>query len=64
MSKKIIVKCPICKTQVERQAETFPFCSNRCKTYDLGKWASGAYTIPDANENCDSYNEGEHKVTH
>jgi uncharacterized protein len=23
----------------------FPFCSERCRTIDLGKWASGAYVI-------------------
>ncbi len=23
----------------------FPFCSERCRSIDLGKWASGAYVI-------------------
>jgi uncharacterized protein len=23
----------------------FPFCSDRCRLIDLGKWASGAYVI-------------------
>ena len=23
----------------------FPFCSDRCRVIDLGKWASGAYRI-------------------
>ena len=23
----------------------FPFCSERCRAIDLGKWASGAYVI-------------------
>jgi endogenous inhibitor of DNA gyrase (YacG/DUF329 family) len=23
----------------------FPFCSDHCKTIDLGKWASGVYRI-------------------
>jgi endogenous inhibitor of DNA gyrase (YacG/DUF329 family) len=23
----------------------FPFCSERCRTIDLGKWASGAYKV-------------------
>jgi endogenous inhibitor of DNA gyrase (YacG/DUF329 family) len=23
----------------------FPFCSPRCRTIDLGKWASGAYVV-------------------
>jgi len=25
--------------------ENFPFCSERCRLIDLGKWASGAYVI-------------------
>ena len=25
--------------------EDFPFCSDRCRKIDLGKWASGAYVI-------------------
>jgi uncharacterized protein len=25
--------------------EHFPFCSDRCRLIDLGKWASGAYVI-------------------
>jgi len=26
--------------------EQFPFCSDRCRTIDLGRWASGQYVIP------------------
>ena len=25
--------------------ENFPFCSDRCRLIDLGKWASGGYVI-------------------
>jgi endogenous inhibitor of DNA gyrase (YacG/DUF329 family) len=28
-----------------RDAESFPFCSDRCRVIDLGKWASGGYVI-------------------
>ena len=28
--------------------EQFPFCSDRCRTIDLGKWASGAYKVSTA----------------
>jgi len=38
-------KCPICKKAVARAAEDFPFCSERCRTIDLGKWASGKYVV-------------------
>jgi len=27
------------------KGEDFPFCSDRCRKIDLGKWASGAYKI-------------------
>jgi uncharacterized protein len=37
--------CPICKKAVKSGAADFPFCSERCRTIDLGKWASGAYVI-------------------
>jgi endogenous inhibitor of DNA gyrase (YacG/DUF329 family) len=28
-----------------RSDESFPFCSERCRLIDLGKWASGGYVI-------------------
>ena len=37
--------CPICKKAVKNRDPEFPFCSDRCRTIDLGKWASGAYVI-------------------
>jgi len=37
--------CPICKKAVKSTDAEFPFCSERCRTVDLGKWASGAYVI-------------------
>ncbi len=40
-----MIRCPICKKEVNRMAPDFPFCSERCRTLDLGKWASGAYVI-------------------
>lgn len=39
------VKCPICKKPVKGTAADFPFCSERCRTIDLGKWASGGYVV-------------------
>lgn len=38
--------CPICKKKVAMGAEDFPFCSERCKMIDLGKWSSEEYRIP------------------
>jgi endogenous inhibitor of DNA gyrase (YacG/DUF329 family) len=47
MPRKRTVKlhCPICKKPVKSTDPEFPFCSERCRTIDLGKWASGAYVI-------------------
>jgi endogenous inhibitor of DNA gyrase (YacG/DUF329 family) len=47
MPRKRIVnlKCPICKKPVRSTDPEFPFCSERCRTIDLGKWASGQYVI-------------------
>jgi uncharacterized protein len=39
------LRCPICKKVVKSGDPEFPFCSDRCRTIDLGKWASGAYVI-------------------
>lgn len=40
------VKCPICRKEVTREKNPeFPFCSDRCRTIDLGNWASEKYAI-------------------
>lgn len=39
------LRCPICKKLVKSTDPDFPFCSDRCRLIDLGKWASGAYVI-------------------
>ncbi len=44
MSTKPIL-CPICKKPVDVTAENVPFCSDRCRLIDLGKWASGDYKV-------------------
>jgi endogenous inhibitor of DNA gyrase (YacG/DUF329 family) len=37
--------CPTCRNVVLIDNENFPFCSDRCRLLDLGKWASGDYKI-------------------
>jgi endogenous inhibitor of DNA gyrase (YacG/DUF329 family) len=50
------MKCPVCKKkEVALGDAEFPFCSERCRTIDLGNWASGKYVIstplpPDATD--------------
>lgn len=37
--------CPTCGALVRPKDEDFPFCSDRCRKIDLGKWAMGVYKI-------------------
>ena len=40
------MKCPNCEKETAYRGNPFrPFCSERCKLIDLGKWASGVYRI-------------------
>ena len=39
------LRCPTCRQIVTTRDPDFPFCSEHCKTIDLGKWASGVYRI-------------------
>jgi len=41
-------RCPICKKRAKPGTTDFPFCCERCRKIDLGKWAMGAYAIPAA----------------
>ena len=36
-------KCPIC--QKETQGAHKPFCSQRCREVDLGRWLKGTYVM-------------------
>ena len=55
------LKCPICKKSVQAKDPEFPFCSERCRLVDLGKWASGGYVIssPVSDTNDDVQDEEE-----
>jgi endogenous inhibitor of DNA gyrase (YacG/DUF329 family) len=43
-----MAQCPICNKAVAPRAKNsaFPFCSDRCKTVDLGKWLNEEYRVP------------------
>ncbi len=41
------VRCPICDKEAEWKQNPYrPFCSERCKLIDLGKWAKEEYRVP------------------
>ena len=41
------MKCPICDKAVKPREKNpfFPFCTQRCKTIDLGKWLNEEYRV-------------------
>lgn len=45
-------KCPICGKAFEAPSleawPSFPFCTERCRLIDLGRWIDGDYAIPGA----------------
>lgn len=51
MDQEAIIRCPICKKDTVWKGNPFrPFCSERCRLIDLGKWASEEYKIPGEKE--------------
>jgi uncharacterized protein len=41
------VKCPKCGKESSYASNPFrPFCSERCKLFDLGNWLTGSYGVP------------------
>lgn len=56
-----LVDCPTCgrKVPFTPASRWRPFCSERCKTADLGAWASEAYRISgDVRDDASSSDEG------
>ena len=52
--------CPTCNRQVEWQDNPYrPFCSERCKLLDLGKWVSEEYRVPGKTVPDENYGEDE-----
>jgi uncharacterized protein len=47
MTRGVHLRCPICRRErdVPDDSPTRPFCSQRCKTIDLGNWLGEAYRI-------------------
>ncbi|ODU11294.1 MAG: DNA gyrase inhibitor YacG [Rubrivivax sp. SCN 71-131] len=47
-TKPIVVPCPGCRqpSRYGPQNPWRPFCSERCRSLDLGAWASEAYRVP------------------
>ncbi|MDG2408705.1 MAG: DNA gyrase inhibitor YacG [Pirellulales bacterium] len=43
--------CPICESAFEADLSvTLPFCSDRCRQIDLGRWFKEDYSLPNEAE--------------
>jgi endogenous inhibitor of DNA gyrase (YacG/DUF329 family) len=41
-------QCPVCDAKVDLAVTpTVPFCSERCRLIDLGRWLDEAYAVPE-----------------
>jgi uncharacterized protein len=41
-------RCPVCDAAVDlATTPTVPFCSDRCRLVDLGRWLDEAYAVPE-----------------
>ena len=41
-------RCPVCDAPVDLVATpTVPFCSERCRLIDLGRWLDESYAVPE-----------------
>jgi uncharacterized protein len=59
--------CPICGKPTHDDYK--PFCSDRCKTVDLGRWLNGNYAVPvveddDLPDDMDDIESGEDHLRH
>jgi uncharacterized protein len=46
-------RCPTCGKPADYDGRFFPFCSERCKLVDLGRWFNEEYSIPAEEESAD-----------
>jgi endogenous inhibitor of DNA gyrase (YacG/DUF329 family) len=59
-----LIRCPICERTFDTEQSTaMPFCSDRCRQIDLGRWLGEKYSVPverlDEEEEFDEEERGE-----
>lgn len=43
-----MMRCPTCEREFDpAQSGAMPFCSDRCRLIDLGRWLGEEYALPD-----------------
>jgi endogenous inhibitor of DNA gyrase (YacG/DUF329 family) len=57
-----LVPCPTCarRTAYTPANRWRPFCSERCRSIDLGAWASERFRVPASSSPADADESGEH----
>ena len=42
-----LLRCPTCKRPFDpQQSRAMPFCSDRCRSIDLGRWLNEEISVP------------------
>ena len=56
-------RCPICSKDLRDRSvdalPSFPFCTDRCRMIDLGRWIDGKYAIPGSAKDQKQQEEGD-----
>lgn len=53
------MRCPLCESEFDPAASNAkPFCSERCRTIDLGRWLDESYSLPHAPDPDDEADSG------
>lgn len=57
------MKCPTCGKEAEWNENPYrPFCSERCKLVDLGRWVNEEYRVPGASVSKESESKDEEET--
>lgn len=55
--------CPVCDATVDlATTPTVPFCSERCRLIDLGRWLDEGYGLPEIQKADDEAEDGDEGV--
>jgi endogenous inhibitor of DNA gyrase (YacG/DUF329 family) len=47
MAEPASIRCPLCRKAFDPSASpAMPFCSERCRQIDLGRWLREVYSVP------------------
>ena len=56
-------RCPVCAAAVDpARTATVPFCSDRCRMIDLGRWLGESYGLPSRSSVAAADEEGDESL--